>query len=219
MLYEIGLSCTISEYSDAENLLWDVENECKEFDLFLLDIYLPKMNGIEAARRIRTVNDNAVLIFTSFCEDFYREAFDLYAFQYLMKPISHDVLAEAFKKASQIIERTREKTLPISFHGKQYTLKYSDIIYISSHNHILCFHMQDGSEYTSYGKLDELATQLKSDLFTRCHKSFIVNLSHVHGCTAEGFQTESSYIPISRTYASSAKENYYNYLFKIFQDN
>lgn len=219
MLYEIGLSCTISEYSNAENLLWDIETRNKEFDLFLLDIFLPNMNGIEAARRIRAINEDAVVIFTSFSEDFYREAFDIYAFQYLTKPVSHDVLAEALEKAAQIIERSHEETLTITFHGKRYTLKYSDITYISSHNHMLCFHMQDGSEYTSYGKLDEIAAQLKSDLFTRCHKSFIINLSYVHECATEGFQTESAFIPISRTYASFAKERYHQYLFKIFQDN
>lgn len=177
------------------------------------------MSGIEAARRIRNINEDAVVIFTSFSEDFYREAFDIYAFQYLTKPVSHNALAEALEKAVQIIERNQEETLTITFHGKRCPLKYSNITYISSHNHTLCFHMQDGSEYTSYGKLDELAAQLKSDLFTRCHKSFIINLSYVHECAAEGFRTESAFVPISRTYASFAKESYHQYLFKIFQDN
>lgn len=208
----------VTEYQCAEELLWDVENGHRQFDIFLMDIYLRKISGVEAARRIRAENENALLIFISSSEEFYREAFDVYAFHYLVKPLNTDTVSEVLEKAVRSVERGKEEILKITYKGKCSLLKYSDITYISSMNHNLQYHMRDGSEYISYGKLDELAVQIKSDLFVRCHKSFIVNLACVSELTAEGFRTESGLVPISRTYSSSARESYRKRLFGMFQD-
>ena len=210
----------ISEYQNAEELIWDVETGRKHFDIFFLDIYLGGMNGVDAARRIRAENENALLIFVSSSEDFYREAFDVYAFHYLVKPMDKDSFADVLERAVKAVDRSRDEFLKITYRGKSSTLKYSDITHISSMNHSLKYHMRDGSEHTSYGKLDELAAQIKSELFVRCHKSFIVNLACVREMTSEGFKTENdSFIPISRTYSAAVKESYHRRLFGIFQDN
>lgn len=217
ILCQIKILCDFTEYTSAEPLLLDLETGQKKFDLFLLDIYLPGQNGVETARRIRELDQKAILIFLSSSEDFYREAFDLYAFHYLVKPITSDALKEVLEKAVNQISAP-EETLPITFRGQNTLLRHTDIIYIDSSNHALCFHMQDGSAYTSYGKLDEIQTQLASELFVRCHKSFIVNLIHVSRLTPEGFHIGDTLIPISRTYAAGAKESYRKRLFGIFLD-
>lgn len=221
ILYNANLcgSLTVTEYQCAEELLWDVENEHRQFDIYLFDIYLKEISGIEAARRIRVENENALLIFISSSEEFYREAFDVYAFHYLVKPVNTKAAADVIEKAVRSIERDREEILKITYKGKCSLLKYSEITYISSMNHNLQYHMRDGSEYVSYGKLDELASRITSDLFVRCHKSFIVNLACVKELTADGFCTERGIVPISRTYSAAARERYRKRLFGIFQDN
>lgn len=219
-IHRTEMPCSVSEYPNAERLLWDVETGCKHFDIFLLDIYLPEINGVEAARRIRAKNENAPIIFISSSEEFYREAFDIYAFHYLIKPIDHDVFAGVLEKAVRITDSELNDNLKITYKGKSSVLKCSEIAYISSFNHTLCFHMRDGGEYTSYGKLDELAAQIKSELFIRCHKSFIVNLANVREMDSDGFRTnDDRYVPISRTYSAYAKDSYNKRLFGIFQDN
>ncbi len=196
----------------------DMENGQKQFDIFLLDIYLPGQNGVDTARRIRGLDKNALLVFLTSSEDFYREAFDLYAFHYLIKPIRLDSLTEVLTRAADHISAP-EESLHIMSRGQNIMLRHADITYIDSSNHILHFHMQDGQEYTSYGKLDEIQTQLASELFVRCHKSFIVNLIHVGKLSREGFHIGNIPIPISRTYASCAKESYRTRLFGIFQEH
>lgn len=75
-------------YSDTESLLADVENKRRRYDLYLLDIFLREsMNGIELAERLRRAQEEALICFISSSGDFYREAYDLYAFQYLIKPV------------------------------------------------------------------------------------------------------------------------------------
>lgn len=218
LLCQTKILCDFTEYGSAEPLLLDMENGQKHFDLFLLDIFLPGQNGVETARRIRALDERAVLIFLSSSEDFYREAFDLYAFHYLLKPVCLAGLTEVLTKAADHI-CAPEETLPIMSHGQNLMLRHADIAYIDSSNHVLCFHMQDGQEYTSYGRLDEIQTQLASELFVRCHKSLIVNLIHIDRLTREGFHIGDTLIPISRTYASGAKKSYHNRLFGIFQEH
>lgn len=210
-------SCSITEYKDAETLLEEVETGCRQFDLFFLDIYLPGLNGIEAAHRIRVVNEDAVLIFLTTSEEFYREAFDVYAFHYLLKPVKCGELKEVMEKAVARIDKTEIK-LSITYHGQSMLLKQANIAYISSAGHYLHFHMKDGQEYTSYGKLDDAEEQLESDLFVRSHKSFMVNLLHIDKLAKEGFYIGNTLVPISRSYAASAKERCYRWLFGTLQN-
>lgn len=217
---ETNIPCSVSEYRNAEGLLWDIETDRKRFDIFMLDIYLPEANGVEAAQRIRAQNSTAPIIFISTSEEFYREAFDVYAFNYLIKPIDPELLADVLDRAVQNLDKSRDEAIEITFRGKVTSLNYSEIAFISSFNHSVCFHMQDGGEYTSYGKLDETAAHIRSELFVRCHKSFVVNLANVRELNTDGFITnDGSYVPISRTYSASAKESYRKRLFGIFQDN
>ncbi len=215
ILGKTDILCDITEYQDAESMLHDVESCGRKFDLFLLDIYLPGMTGVEAARCIRAQNKNALLAFLSTSDDFYREAFDLYAFHYLIKPVQETSLSEVLQMASDIIN-SPEETLRISFGGEDTILRQPEISYVSSSNHILLFHMQNGATHTSYGKLDEIQPRLAEHCFVRCHKSFIVNIRHVTKLTKEGFYIEDTLIPISRTYAASAKESYKKLLFDVF---
>lgn len=218
MLCRTNILCDLAEYNSAESLMFDIETNQKQFDIFILDIYLPGQNGVEAARQIRVANENTILIFLTGSEEFYREAFDLYAFHYLLKPVRLDDLTRVLQKALSLIA-VPEETLQITFRGQNTTLRQADVMYISSSNHALCFHMKDGREHTSYGRLDGLEIQLSSEMFVRCHKSFIINLLYVSRLVREGFYIDDTLIPISRTHAAEAKERYHRRLFGIFQDN
>lgn len=218
LLHRTKILCDFTEYTSAEPLLLDMENGRKHFDLFLLDIFLPGQNGVETARCIRRLNEKAVLIFLTSSEDFYREAFDLYAFHYLIKPVGLTDLTEVLTKAAEHI-CVPEETLHVMSHRQEFILRHADIVYIDSSNHMLCFHMRDGQKYFSYGKLDEIHAQLAAGPFVRCHKSFIINLIYVDRLTREGFHVGDTLIPISRTYAAEAKGCYYKRLFGIFQEH
>lgn len=72
-------------YTDTRTLLEDIEEDNIQYDLYLLDIYIDfNMNGIGLAERIRVNDDEATICFVSVSEEFYREAYDVYAMQYLV---------------------------------------------------------------------------------------------------------------------------------------
>jgi len=207
--------CEVNSYESGETLLWDFENgTC--FDIFFLDIFMSGMNGVEAARRIRTANPDAILVFVSSSEDFYRDSYDLYAFNYLIKPLTQDKLTEVLRRAVDHLNMDEEQVIHISFNNTLYTVRCSQLLYLSSDHHIVNFYLKSGEILKSYGKLDDFVTQLSADFFVRCHQSYIVNLKHVTGMTAGEFVLGEIRAPVSKSYFEQASKKYRLQIFGVF---
>jgi len=202
-------------HSSAEQLLVDMEKNQVNFDLYLIDIYIENsMNGIELAERIRTQDKEAVICFISTSDAFYREAYDLYAIQYLLKPVREDDLNELLEKVSRNLIRDREKSLFFKWHGQMGTIPYGKILYISSREHTLYIYCKDGSVQECTGKLNEMALRLCGDTFCRCHQSFLVNLHQVDSLRGSDLVIAGNRIPVSRRYYAEVKRRYQEILFE-----
>lgn len=207
--------CDCTLYDSGKALLWDFEIG-KHFDIFFLDIYMNGINGIEVAKHIRSANPDALLIFVSSSNDFYRESYDLYAFNYIIKPIAKEKLSEVLHRATVHLGKDTEQVIRFSFDNSLYTIRCSQLIYLVSDKHIVNFHMTNGKMLKSYGKIDDLVTQLPAEMFTRCHQSYIVNLKHVTGMTSNEFILGETKVPVSRKYYIQAREKYREHIFGYF---
>lgn len=148
----------VSVYSDADSLLADIDNKRIQYDLYLLDIYMEEsMNGLELARRLRKVQEEALICFISTSDDFYREAYDLYAVQYLIKPVKEESLKNLLRKVQKILDREGEKKLIYSWDGKKWIVPYGKIRYISSRGHTLYIIVRMG-KYRKYRKVKRFGT-------------------------------------------------------------
>lgn len=202
-------------YSDAESLLADVRQGSVHYDLYLLDIFMENsMSGLELARELRATDEMAALCFVSTSEDFYREAYDLYAIQYLIKPVSREAMQRLLDKVEQIFIKNVEKTLPYSWRRSSGAIPYGKILYISSREHILSIHCTDGRIQESTGKLNDLEQQICGDTFLRCHQSFIVNIYHVEGMSGLDLTVAGEQIPVSRRYYAQVRKRYQQILFE-----
>ena len=205
----------VSVYSDADSLLADIDNKGIQYDLYLLDIYMEEsMNGLELARRLRKVQEEALICFISTSDDFYREAYDLYAVQYLIKPVKEESLKNLLRKVQKILDREGEKKLIYSWWGKNGLIPYGKIRYISSRGHTLYIYCTDGKIQESTGKLNDLEHQVCDDILIRCHQSFIVNMYHVEGLSGTNLIVAGEQIPVSRRYYDKVKKRYREILFE-----
>lgn len=205
----------VSTYFRAEELLADVEDKNIQFDLYLLDIFIEdSMNGIELAKRIRSRDDDAVLCFVSTSSDFYRESYDLYAVQYLLKPVRYEDVSSLLSRLSGKTARNMEQYL--TFHRKNETgrIPYGKILYITSRGHTLFIYCKDGTVQECSGTLNELELKMGSDIFCRCHQSFLVNLYQVENLSGKELTVSDSKIPISRRYYERVKNRYREILFE-----
>ena len=121
-------------YSGAEQLLVEIEDKKRCYDLYLLDIYMDKdaMSGIELARKLREQEEDAAICFISSSDDFYREAYDLYAVQYLLKPVKKEELERLIQRISHRMDKDKEQSLRFRWRGRMGTIPYGKIMFISS---------------------------------------------------------------------------------------
>lgn len=207
----------VTLYGNAESLLLDVEQGGMQFDLYLLDIFMENsMSGIELAGKLRAWDKEAAICFVSASDDYYREAYDLYAVQYLIKPIGREELEKLTARVERLFKKNKETTLGYSWRRASGVIPYSKILYICSRKHVLFIHCTDGRVQESTGKLNDLEQQICGDVFLRCHQSFIVNVYHVREIAGmEIVLVENGEkVPVSSFYYAAVQERYRKLLFE-----
>ena len=174
--------CEIVEYASAGDCLADHRG----IDLLFLDIELNATgpDGMALARQIREGNPavQPVIIFVTGYERYVFDAFDVGAFQYLLKPVDEEKFAQVFARAVEQIGAGREtlaRTLTLQSAGTSRTVPLDSIYYIESSNHKVVLRLKDG-EFSCYAKIRDLEAEL-GDQFFRVHKGYLVNLVYVEG--------------------------------------
>ena len=176
--------CEIVEYVSAGDCLADT----REVDLLFLDIELApdsdRLDGMALARTIRerAAGPQPVIIFVTGYERYVFDAFDVGAFQYLLKPVDEEKFSQVFSRAVAQIGTAKEKLGPVltlQSANTSKTVPLDSIFYIESSNHKVELHLKDG-EFACYAKIGDLELELQ-DQFFRIHKGYLVNLSYVAG--------------------------------------
>ena len=179
-----GRECSITEYDSADAYLSDG----KEHDILFLDIEMggfdAGLDGMGLARHIRGIKTQKqpIIIFVTGYEKYVYDAFDVGAFQYLVKPMNEQKFAEVFGRAAgQIVSEAeqRKKKLVIQYGGEGKVIPLNDIYYMASRNHNIVLYLKDGNiEY--YAKIGDLEMELAGQ-FYRIHRGYLINLFHVEG--------------------------------------
>ena len=175
-----NIECSIMEYASADEYLADG----REHDLIFLDIEMGGSDGMGLARHIRGMDAyrQPIIIFVTGYEKYVYDAFDVGAFQYLVKPVDEQKFAEVFSRAvGQILSEAeqRKKKLVIQYAGERKAIPLNDIYYMESQNHNIILFLKSGKlEY--YGKIGDLEEELAGQ-FYRIHRGYLINLSHVEG--------------------------------------
>lgn len=183
-----AIECSIMEYASADEYLSDG----REYDLLFLDIEMggsgALMDGMELARNIRAMDTGRqpIIIFVTGYEKYVYDAFDVGAFQYLVKPVDEHKFAEVFSRAvGQIASEVekRRKKLVIPYAGGSKAIPFHDIYYMESQNHNIVLYLKSGNQTCTsrleyYGKIGDLEKELAGQ-FYRIHRGYLINLFHV----------------------------------------
>ena len=182
----------IEAYATGEELL----ASGKRFDIVFLDIQMEGMNGIEAARCLREKNANlgvedTVLVFITGIRDYVFDALDLYAFQYLLKPIDEGKFAEVLERAVREAAKKKERRV-LFIKSRNLTLDQSEILYIESRAKKVEIHTVGAAQAIEiYAAMDELEGQLGEN-FYRCHRAYIVNMDCIKEYDSESITLTNS---------------------------
>ncbi len=179
-----GRRCRVLEYGSASGCLADAD----AFDLLFLDIGMGDsgcgMDGIALAKQLRSLalDPQPLIVFVTGHEQYVFDAFDVEAFQYLLKPVDEQRFAEVFERAAErVLSRNgrlqKVDPLVIQYANTSRAIPLDDIYYIESSNHkvVLCL---KGEKLAYYAKIGVLEEQLRGRFF-RIHKGYLVNLTYV----------------------------------------
>ncbi|URZ06915.1 LytR/AlgR family response regulator transcription factor [Clostridium felsineum] len=163
----------VLEFKSADEVIKSII----KFDIYFLDIKMDKMSGIEAARCLRNSDKQAIIVFISSYKDYVFEAFDVRAFNYLLKPVDEKRLKNILWQIFSEIEK-QDRFIIAKTISKSTKILLKDITYIEAEKRKIKIHTTyDVIEY--YNKISEVEVELKEYDFFRCHKSYIVSLRYV----------------------------------------
>ncbi|MDI0265815.1 LytTR family DNA-binding domain-containing protein [Clostridioides difficile] len=209
ILKNISIEYEIKKYLSGEELL---ENNLKDIDILFLDIKMEKLNGMDTARKIRKMGSEMEIIFITSLIDYVQEGYEVRAYRYLLKPIEFEELKKHMLTCIKDIETNKDSYIIIKDKSNTYKIYLNEIKYIEVQKKEMLIHTINKNFYIRYS-LNKIEKELNLSRFIRCHKSFIVNLSHVENIKYNIAILESGEeVPISRYRYKEVKEKFLRFL-------
>ena len=181
-------------FRDGEDI---VTEYTEDFDLILLDIQMPFLSGMEAARAIRKRDEDVLILFLTGNAQFSIEGYEVRAFDYLLKPITYETFAARLDLAIGHRRSRKGKYLLVTVADGVRKIEAGSILYIESQGHVMHIHTRQGVLET-HARIGDLEEQLPTDTFFRCHKGYLVNMLHVDGVLDADCLVDGHRLPISR---------------------
>lgn len=169
-----GIPFIVQQFSSGRELLNAIEN----FDIVFLDIMMCGINGMKTAQLLRDKAFDKILVFVSGSREYVFEAYDVEAFQYLVKPVDHLKLERVLQRAVKKLESDPQEFMMIHQDRRKKKLYLRDIYYFEIKGRVVSVHSVE-SCFDYYEQMGTLEEELKGKGFFRCHKSFLVNLKYV----------------------------------------
>lgn len=185
-----------------------------KFDLLLMDIYMDGMTGVEAVQKIREMDEQIPIAFTTTSTEHTLESYRPSVLKYLEKPVRQKDINDLLRLVK--LQKESVPRLSIRQNGRAQKLPLSELVFLEQRGHHVFLYRKDDSTIQLYGKLSDLLPQLEGQPFFCPHKSYCVNLAFVRGINEE-YQcfemADGKKAPISRANRAKAKHAYEDFLF------
>lgn len=169
--FDICISC-------FENAKSFIDQFSSNYDLIFMDINMPIMDGMTAAREIRKTDDKVMIVFVTSLAQYAIKGYEVNAFDFILKPVAYYNFAMKLTRALDKLSKEDAKTLVINNKSSIKKIKVRKIYYIEVNEHKLIFHTIEGN-FTTYGTLKTYLEILKNDSFALCNQCYFVNLKYV----------------------------------------
>ncbi len=174
---ESGEEIKVTAYYDGLDL---IEKYDATIDLIFLDIQMRLVNGLEAAKRIRQMDENVGLIFLTTLTQYGLEGYKYQATNYIIKPIKYVRLKAEMNQWLKRYKKNDSPSLVISNSSGKYKVFLKSLRYVETFDRNLLLHTEQ-ENIVCYKNMKEMERELNGKGFARCHTSYIVNLSYVKG--------------------------------------
>ena len=211
--HERKAELTYTSFQNATDLL--VSMESGDYDLLLLDVLMPGVNGMQAAREIREHNSRTEIVFLTSSPEYAVESYSVRAHHYLLKPATEDKLFPVLDRLLDNFKKP-EDALRIRMQSRVFSLPYSKMEYVEVNAKTLFFYLTDGGVRDVPGSLaDYEQVLLKRPGFMKVHRSYLVNLQWVQELRqGELLTVGGRRVPVSRTAYPQVRTAFTQFLFE-----
>jgi DNA-binding LytR/AlgR family response regulator len=204
-------SVTYEAFHSAIELLETMRS--KRFDMLLLDILMPGLSGMDAAKEIRFSDHEIPIIFLTSSREFAVESYRVGAEDYIIKPARKD---EVFPSLDKQLTRfaQEEAFLALKTGSGIVKLLFSQIVYVEVTNRTIQFMLVNGEVREAYGYLSDYEEKLLSDPhFCKPHRSYLINMRQVTELDKNGLATTvGKIVPVARDAFAKVKASYMKFL-------
>ncbi|MEG0369267.1 MAG: LytTR family DNA-binding domain-containing protein [Hungatella sp.] len=199
-------------FHSATELL--ITAKSSEYDLYLLDVMMPAVNGMETAKEIRSFDQDTNIVFLTSSPEFAVESYQYKAQDYLLKPAKAEKLYALLDMLLAETKKSRE-SLGVKTKNGIARILFDNLVFLEVMGRRLYFHLSDGSVREVIAPLAEFeGTLLARSEFMQTHRSYIVNLLQIAELSAdEAVTLTGNRVPISRQNYPRVREAYIAQLF------
>ena len=204
-----------SVFSSPRALLESVEED-GPFDLYLLDIVMPELSGIDLGIRLRELDSSGAIIYLTISPEYAVDSYAARAFYYLVKPTNPEQLFPVLDRAASELERQKAACVTVKTKDGLRRVRLDDILYAELHRRTVRYHLAGGERLDSVtvrGPFhEEIAPLLADPRFFQCGASFAANLFYVTSVVRGCFQMDGGKrVPLSRTLSAQARQRWNDY--------
>ena len=191
------------------------ESDTARYDIIFLDIVMPLLNGMDAAKELRNRDKTVKIIFLTSSPEFALQSYSVKATDYCVKPVAYEKLKEIMDDCT-VINRQEPENLTLKTVAGYHKIYLHDIEYVEAQNKRVFFFLKSGKVVEVIQQLYTFETKLSDSTgFFKCHRSYLVYIPNVgHFDNANITMKSGRTIPIARGHVKAFQDAYFTVMFQ-----
>lgn len=170
-----GLEVFLDEFDRADKFLSRYK---PIYDIVFMEIELPGLNGMDAAKRLRSMDSNVVLVFVTAFARYAIRGYEVDALDFVLKPLNYYAFSLKLERAIQRAHQRTEEQIVLKTSNGVLRLEIRQIFYLETKSRMLYYHTATGV-YSVRSSLQSAEQVLMAYSFAKCNQCYLVNLQHV----------------------------------------
>ena len=172
---ENNVRLKVSVFQDGAEILEDYK---KIYDVILLDIEMPRLNGMDAAEQIREMDTEVTLMFITNMASYAINGYAVGALDFVMKPINYYTFSMKMTRALKRVKQKDVEQILLTLPDGVKKIEINQIQFIEVQNRMLCYHTTEG-DFELRGTMQSVEKTMEPYPFVKCNHWYMVNLKHV----------------------------------------
>ena len=172
----------ISVFTHAEQLVESI-NKGQSFDIYILDVIMPGMSGIDLGKYLREHGFDGKIVYLTTSDEYAVDSYKVNASDYILKPIKEDVFFTSLNAVVCSTSDKKEKSVLVKAKDRSIKLSLDNILYAELSRRSVIYHLRDGRKIESISirtNFSDTVKDLSSDpRFIFCGKSLLINMHHI----------------------------------------